>query len=73
VLLLTRRENESIVIGDGIEVKVLEIGGGRVRLGVTAPRQIPVHRREIHEAITAQNKAAAQTSPADLDAVLRPQ
>jgi carbon storage regulator len=47
MLVLTRKTAESIVIGDGIEIRVLEISGGRVRLGVTAPADVPVHRSEV--------------------------
>ncbi|MDA0284197.1 MAG: carbon storage regulator [Planctomycetota bacterium] len=47
MLVLSRKTTESICIGDGIEVRVLEISGGRVRLGITAPAEIPVHRSEI--------------------------
>jgi carbon storage regulator len=47
MLVLSRKTTESICIGDGIEVRVLEISGGRVRLGIIAPAEIPVHRSEI--------------------------
>ena len=47
MLVLSRRMKESICIGDGIEVRVLEVSGGRVRLGITAPAEVPVHRSEV--------------------------
>lgn len=47
MLVLSRKSTESVCIGDGIVVRVLEISGGRVRLGITAPAEIPVHRSEI--------------------------
>ena len=47
MLVLTRKTAESIVIGDGIEIRVLEISGGRVRLGISAPADVPVHRSEV--------------------------
>ena len=50
MLILTRRENEAIMIHDNIEVSVLEIRGNQVRLGINAPREVPVHREEVrHE------------------------
>ena len=51
MLVLSRRKDESIVIGDDVEVFIGDIRGDKVRLGITAPRYIPVHRREIYEAI----------------------
>lgn len=51
MLVLSRRKHESIVIGDGIEVTVIEIRGDKVRLGITAPDNVPVHRREVYDAI----------------------
>ncbi len=57
MLCLSRRINEVIRIGSGIEVKVLEIRHGRVKLGFTAPKEVPVHRKEIYEAIKRQEKS----------------
>ncbi len=51
MLVLSRRKDESIVIGDDVEIFIVDIRGDKVRLGITAPRYIPVHRREIYEAI----------------------
>jgi carbon storage regulator len=59
VLVFTRRIDEAIVIGDGIEVKVLRVGRDTVRLGVTAAPHVPVHRREIYDQIRAANASAA--------------
>lgn len=59
MLVFTRRRDEAIVIGDGIEVRVLRTGKDGVRLGVTAPADVPVHRREIYDAVCAANQAAA--------------
>jgi carbon storage regulator len=64
VLVFTRRLDEAIVIGDGIEVKVLRIGREGVRLGVTAPLEVPVHRREIYEQIRAANTEEAARAEA---------
>jgi carbon storage regulator len=59
VLVFTRKRNEAIVIGDGIEVRVLRVGRDGVRLGVTAPPTVSVHRREIYEQIRIENQQAA--------------
>ncbi len=59
MLVVTRKANEAIVIGDGIEVKVLRYGRDGVRLGITAPPQVAVHRREVYETIRAANTTAA--------------
>ncbi len=62
MLVLTRRVNESIVIGDSIEVKVLEVRGDQVKLGVQAPRRVPVHRKEVFEEIVRENRLAAEAA-----------
>ena len=54
MLVLSRRKNESIMIGEDVEIVVAEIRGDKVRLGVSAPRYVPVHRREIYEALHRQ-------------------
>jgi len=56
MLVLTRTENESVIIGDDIEIVVTEIRGKKVRLGINAPRDITVHRKEIYDAIRAQSR-----------------
>jgi len=58
MLALTRKKGESIIIGDDIEVVVLAISGEQTRLGIIAPRTIPVHRKEIYEQIQAENQQA---------------
>ena len=60
MLVLTRKRDESIMIGDDIEVKVLEVRENHVKIGITAPREIAVHRREIYIAIQQENILAAQ-------------
>ena len=62
MLVVTRKLNEAIVIGDGIEVVVLRHGRDGVRLGITAPSHVPVHRREIYDTIRAANASAATGS-----------
>ncbi len=51
MLVLSRRKDESIMIGDDVEITIVDIRGDKVRLGITAPKNIPVHRREVYEAI----------------------
>lgn len=67
MLILTRKSGEGIRVGDAITLKVLEIRGNQVRLGVEAPKNISVHREEIYELIREQNALAAQSSPASPD------
>jgi carbon storage regulator len=69
MLVLTRKENESIMIGSEIEVKVLDLKDNQVKLGIVAPRHIAVHRREVYEAIQAENAQAATASP-QLESIL---
>jgi len=58
MLVLSRKKNESIVINDDIVVTIVEIRGDKVRLGIKAPRDIPVHRREVLEAILREQELA---------------
>lgn len=66
MLVLTRKVNQSIVIGDEIEVVVLEVRGEQVRIGVRAPKSISVHRKEVYEQIRQENLTAASASTDDL-------
>jgi carbon storage regulator len=66
VLVLTRKVNQSIVIGDDIEVVVLEVRGEQIRLGIKAPRNVVVHRKEIYEQIQEENQAASTVDPKDV-------
>ena len=65
MLMMTRRAGQKIVLGDGIVIEVVEVAGNTVRLGVDAPRSVPVYREEIWTAVRAENEAAA-TAPASL-------
>lgn len=65
MLVLTRKENESIMIGDDIEVKLLDIKDRQVKIGITAPREIAVHRREIYLAIRDENTQASTSTAMD--------
>lgn len=60
MLVLTRKSNQSIMIGDDIEVSVLSVLGEKVRLGIQAPRRVPVFRKEVFIEIQAQSLAAAE-------------
>lgn len=67
MLILTRKSGEGIRIGDSITLRIIEIRGNQVRLGIEAPKNISVHRDEIYEAIRQQNELAAQANPADTE------
>ena len=71
MLVLSRQVDETIMIGDDIEVTVVDIRGDKVRLGITAPKAIAVHRKEVYEAIKRENKAAAEVKlkPEDLPSI----
>ncbi len=60
MLVLTRKKNESIIIDDNIVITVVDVRGDKVRLGIDAPKDVPVHRREVYDAI----KKAEQEKPA---------
>jgi carbon storage regulator len=74
VLVLTRRANQSIMIGPDVVVTVLEVRGDQVRLGIRAPRSVAVHRDEVFEELERANRAAASPDRAALDGLgtLRP-
>ena len=59
MLVFTRRRNEAIIVADGIEIRVLRVSKDAVRLGVTAPADVPVHRQEIYDQIREENRRAA--------------
>jgi len=63
MLVLSRHRDERIMIGDEVTVTVVDIRGDKVRLGIEAPPEIPVHRREVYEAIQRENREAAQIQP----------
>ena len=65
MLVLSRQRDESIMIGDNIVVTIVDIRGDKVRLGINAPSEIPVHRQEVYEAIQRENLRASQLEPGD--------
>ncbi len=69
MLVLTRKLHQSIVIGDQIEVVVLEVRGEQVRLGIKAPKDVTVHRKEIYEQIQEENKGSANVRLEDIPEV----
>jgi carbon storage regulator len=69
MLVLSRQRDETIMIGDDVEITVVDIRGDKVRLGITAPRHIQVHRKEVYDAIKRENQQAANLSPQDVSEV----
>ena len=71
MLVLSRQRDESIMIGDDVEITIVDVRGDKVRLGIAAPKKIPVHRREIYDAIQrekaqkAEAEAAAAANPSE--------
>ena len=65
MLVLSRQRDESIMIGDNIVITIVDIRGDKVRLGINAPTEIPVHRQEIYEAIQRENLRASRVDPKD--------
>jgi len=63
MLILSRKVNEKVIIGDDITVSIIEIRGDQVRLGIDAPKIVKVFRQEVFDAIKAENKAASQSLP----------
>ncbi len=65
MLVLSRQRDESIIIGDNVVITVVDVRGDKVKLGIDAPREISVHRREVYEAIQRENRQAALLKPED--------
>jgi carbon storage regulator len=63
MLVLSRKKNESIVINNDITVTVVEIRGDKVRLGIVAPKEVPVHRQEVYEAIHGTKPTTGEAAP----------
>ncbi len=71
MLVLSRQRDETIMIGDDIEITVVDIRGDKVRVGITAPARIAVHRKEVYEAIRAENEQAARVRSGDVSELSR--
>ena len=63
MLVLSRQRDESIIIGDNVVITVVDVRGDKVKLGITAPREVSVHRQEVYEAIQRENQQAAKLDP----------
>ncbi|MBL8889565.1 MAG: carbon storage regulator CsrA [Planctomycetaceae bacterium] len=66
MLVLSRHRDESIMIGDNVMITIVDIRGDKVRLGIEAPQEIPVHRQEVYEAIKRENQKAARVNPSEI-------
>lgn len=71
MLVLTRKKNESIVIGDNIEITIVDIQGDQIRIGINAPKNVSIHRKEIYLEIQAENKKAADVKKVSLKDLLK--
>ena len=71
MLVLTRKSNQSIMIGDQIEVCVLSVIGDKVRIGIQAPRDVPVFRKEVYLEIQQENEEATKGARAEVDQALK--
>jgi carbon storage regulator len=72
MLVLSRQRDESIVIGENVVVTIVDIRGDKVRLGIEAPSEIPVHRQEVYEAIQRENRKAGELEPKEARGLVRP-
>ena len=72
MLVLTRKTDEEIVIGDDVVITVVDIRGDKVRLGVRCPLDVPVHRQEVYDAIHGTDKASSDTAPPATVVVQKP-
>ncbi len=73
MLVLSRQRDESIIIGDNVQITIVDIRGDKVRLGIQAPPEIPVHRKEVYDAIQRENRKAAGVTSEDTAAAATPQ
>ena len=66
MLVLTRKIDEAIMIGDAIKIVVVDVRGDQVKLGIEAPQDVAIHRQEVYEDIQTENRRAAVTKPVDV-------
>lgn len=71
MLVLSRQRDESIIIGDNVVITVVDVRGDKVKLGIEAPQDISVHRREVYEAIRRENQQATRLRPEDVRGIGR--
>ena len=71
MLVLTRKKNESIMIGNDIKITVVEVDGGQIRLGIDAPKDVDIYREEIYQEIAAENKEAANANVNNLKEIIK--
>ena len=72
MLVLSRQRDESIIIGDNVQITIVDIRGDKVRLGIVAPAEISVHRKEVYDAIQRENRKASEVSTEDIPAATSP-
>ncbi|MGI8631147.1 MAG: carbon storage regulator CsrA [Solirubrobacterales bacterium] len=70
MLVLTRKSNQSIMVGDDVEISVLAVMGDKVRIGIEAPREVPVYRKEVYLSIQAEKAAEAEQDREAVDSAL---
>jgi carbon storage regulator len=73
VLIITRRAGERIIVGDDVVIEVMEVVGNSVRVGISAPRSVPVYREEIYAAVRDENRASAKAGPVELPSPFKAQ
>lgn len=71
MLVLTRKIDESIIIGDNIKITIVDVRNDQVKLGISAPREIPVHREEVYREIQEENRRAATQPDKDLSEITK--
>lgn len=71
MLVLSRKRNQSIIINDNIEITIIEVQGDQVRLGIKAPKNVSIYRKEIYLEIQAENEKASSSGMTGLDAILK--
>lgn len=71
MLVLSRKKNQGIMIGDNIEITIIEVQGDQVRIGINAPRSVSVYRKELYEEIQQENKKAASSGMVNLEDILK--
>jgi len=71
MLVLSRKRDESIIIGDDVVITVVDIKGEQVKIGVTAPKSVSIHRKEVYEAIQQENLAASRAELQNLSGLVK--